>query len=225
MRFGKVRTRRAPAWSTEAEIGGSDFGESVHEARRLRIAAATAQAIGEHGLASASLKNIANQLGFTVGVIQHYFDSKEQLLEFTKTYYIRKLIDEAVAAGAQKKGVKRLHVLCEMILPLTPDRRQIWELLIAFNGGVIGDREMMRAQSVQYRRSVDIFSQAWAELKKCDVDSCLADALGLLALVEGLSYHMIFSTDGYSEAHPAQIIADYIASIDRGLKSRVTPGK
>lgn len=224
MRFGKVRARRAPAWSTEAEIGGSSFGESVHEARRLRIAAAAAQAITEQGLGGASLKNIAKQMGFTVGVIQHYFDSKEQLLEFTKTYYIRKLIDEAAAAAAQKKGVARLRTLCEMILPLTPGRRQIWELLIAFNGGVIGDREMMRAQSTQYRRSVDVFSQAWAELKKCDAGSCLADALGLIALVEGLAYHVIFSTDGYSEARPLQIIADYITCISRGANSRVIRG-
>lgn len=215
MRFSKVRTRRAPAWSTEAEIGGSNSGPDVHEARRLRIAAATAQAISEHGLGSASLKNIAKQMGFTAGVIQHYFDSKEQLLEFTKTYHIRKLIDEAAMGAAQKKGAARLQTLCQMILPLTPERRQIWELLIAFNGGVIGDREMMRAQSTQYRRSVDIFSQALAELRKCEPRSCLAEALGLISLVEGLSYHMIFSTDGYSEANPEQIISDYIASVSR----------
>jgi len=218
MKFGKVRTRRAPAWSTEAEIGGSHSDEDVHEARRLRIAAATAQAIAQHGIGSASLKNIAKEMDFTAGVIQHYFDSKEQLLEFTKTYYIRKLIDEATSAGADKKGAPRLQALCEMLLPLTPERRQIWELLIAFNGGVIGDRDMMRAQASQYRRSVDIFSQAVAELKKCDAGSCLPEALGLISLVEGLSYHMIFSTDGYSEADPPQIIADYIGSISRARK-------
>lgn len=206
----QVRVRRAPAWLNEAEIGGADVQVDVHQARRLRIAAAAAEAITLNGLDSTSLKYIARHMGFTTGVIQHYFDNKEQLLEFTKNHYIAKLLDEALQLYREAKGEARLQTLCEAILPLTAERRKIWELLIAFNGEVIGDAAMMKAQSAQYRRSVEIFAEAIAEQRGGEARACWADALGLVSLLEGLSYHLVFSSDGYATAKPLKLVASYI---------------
>ncbi len=183
------------------------------EARRLRIAASVADAIALDGLDGTSLKNIARRMGFTTGVIQHYFDSKDELLRFTKNQYMSNLMQNAFAAYRRAEGPDRLLALCEMLLPLTSERRRVWELAIAFNGEVIGNPQMMREQADQYRKSIELVRGAIAELRGGDTAECLISALGLVSLVEGLSYNLIFSVDGYPGVRPIEILSDYIDGI------------
>jgi AcrR family transcriptional regulator len=53
-----------------------------HEARRLAIADAIFALIGSRGLEAVSLRDVAAQAGVSMGAVQHYFDSKEDMLLF-----------------------------------------------------------------------------------------------------------------------------------------------
>src|SRR6201996_9364250 len=53
-----------------------------HEARRVAIAEAIFEVIGSRGLGAVSLRDVAAQAGVSMGAVQHYFDSKEQMLLF-----------------------------------------------------------------------------------------------------------------------------------------------
>ncbi|MGI9007216.1 MAG: TetR/AcrR family transcriptional regulator [Streptosporangiaceae bacterium] len=53
-----------------------------HEARRLAIADAIFALIGRRGLAAVSLRDVAAQAGVSMGAVQHYFASKEDMLLF-----------------------------------------------------------------------------------------------------------------------------------------------
>lgn len=51
-----------------------------HDARRIEIAEAACTTLLEVGLERTRLKDIAVSMGYTTGVLQHYFKSKEDLL-------------------------------------------------------------------------------------------------------------------------------------------------
>ena len=53
-----------------------------HQARRLAIAEAIFAVIGSRGLEAVSLRDVAAQAGVSMGAVQHYFDSKEEMLLF-----------------------------------------------------------------------------------------------------------------------------------------------
>jgi AcrR family transcriptional regulator len=53
-----------------------------HEARRRSIADAIFTLIGSQGLEAVSLRDVAAQAGVSMGAVQHYFESKEQMLLF-----------------------------------------------------------------------------------------------------------------------------------------------
>ena len=53
-----------------------------HEARRRAIAEAIFEVIGSRGLEAVSLRDVAAQAGVSMGAVQHYFASKEQMLLF-----------------------------------------------------------------------------------------------------------------------------------------------
>jgi AcrR family transcriptional regulator len=51
--------------------------------QRLRIMKAAEEVILERGLGGARLRDIANRAGVSIGMVQHYFESKEKLLSET----------------------------------------------------------------------------------------------------------------------------------------------
>lgn len=57
-----------------------------HEARRRAIAEAVFEVIGSRGLEAVSLRDVAAQAGVSMGAVQHYFASKEQMLLFALSH-------------------------------------------------------------------------------------------------------------------------------------------
>lgn len=62
---------------------GRPLGE--HEAKRKEIAQAAWAVISERGIEGASMRAIAREAGYTTGAIVHYFENKDQLLEYVLT--------------------------------------------------------------------------------------------------------------------------------------------
>lgn len=53
-----------------------------HQERRERIAAALMRVAASQGLESVSLRHVAAEAGVTAGMVQHYFASKEAMMQF-----------------------------------------------------------------------------------------------------------------------------------------------
>ena len=54
--------------------------EVDHQARRRELADAACRVIGRHGLAGATLAQVAEESGWSIGSIRYYFPSKDELL-------------------------------------------------------------------------------------------------------------------------------------------------
>lgn len=66
-----------------------------HDARRQRIAEAVWATVSAHGIPGTTMRRVAAVGGMSVGQIQHYFDSREQLLTFS----CQAMVDRAAAGG------------------------------------------------------------------------------------------------------------------------------
>lgn len=100
-----------------------------HEQRRAQIARAFQQQVADHGFAAASYAKVAAAAGVSVGLIQHYFENRQDLLEHAFDDLVRRRdarIDAVVAAGeARHHSIRRIldEALRELI-PLDDDRRR-----------------------------------------------------------------------------------------------------
>ena len=56
---------------------------SIKEMRRDELMDAAIEAIGEHGIVNATVFIIAGKAGMSAGLVNHYFDSKQELLALT----------------------------------------------------------------------------------------------------------------------------------------------
>jgi TetR/AcrR family transcriptional regulator, transcriptional repressor of bet genes len=57
-----------------------------HDERRRHIGAAVLRLIATGGLEAASLRNVAAEAGVSMGTVQHYFTTKQQMLDFAQRH-------------------------------------------------------------------------------------------------------------------------------------------
>ena len=69
-----------------------------HQQRRTEIAYAVWAVIAEDGLDAVSLRRVAAEAGISLGRVQHYFDSKEELLRHS----CRTVIDISASSFAER---------------------------------------------------------------------------------------------------------------------------
>ncbi len=162
-----------------------------HDAKRIEIAEAACKAILKTGLEKTSLNDIARELGYTTGVLRHYFQDKEDLLLFTKNHLFDQMFLRMKAAAEKEQGMDRLVALAIENLPSSKRSKNMWRLLAAFNGRAMGNPTMMRLQHQRYLKGASIYineieSLQAAGIVSSDIDPKLEGA-GICAFVEGLA--------------------------------------
>lgn len=121
-----------------------------HEARRQEIAEALWRIASTRGLDGASLRDVAAEAGISLGRLQHYFRTKDEMLVFALRYINRLAADrirariEALAEGPTPREV--LRACLSGMLPLD-DRSRVGLLVgAAYYARAVHD-ETLRAEA------------------------------------------------------------------------------
>lgn len=94
-------------------------------ARQGQIVDAAVRVIARDGLSGASLRSIAREIGYTTGVVMHYFRDKEELLVAAAEAVFgpyETLLDEALVMDDAFEGLRRI---CVIPLPTTRAKQVI----------------------------------------------------------------------------------------------------
>ncbi|MEV4893478.1 TetR/AcrR family transcriptional regulator [Nonomuraea sp. NPDC055795] len=166
-----------------------------HEQRRRQISQALWRVAAERGLEAVSMREVAAAAGMSIGLVQHYFASKEDML-LHATLLLRDRLEErlrrAVAALPEPVTPQAtLRAMFAALLPADPASRS--ETLVAnavfiraLNDPVMADRYRLgRAQLTTI--VADLIRAAHADAD--DLAEQAADTL--LALVNGLSSDLL----------------------------------
>lgn len=185
-----------------------------HDNRRIEIAEAACAVILANGIERTRLKDVAAQLGFTTGVLQHYFTDKEALLLFAKNHLFDQAFVRLRSAAPRAQGIDRLRAQAAELLPLTPARLQMYQLLAAFRGQAIGNPELMALQRSRDEMGWALFSAEISALQAAGLVAPTLDprieAIGLVAFVEGLATQLITGSSGIGKAALRQLLDNYV---------------
>lgn len=186
----------------------------AREERKQKIARATCRAIIEQGLHRVNMRDIARALGTTTGPLQHYFRSKDDLLLYTKNLIIDELLQSAHTAGRQARGVARLQIVCESLLPFTRSARVAWLVLTAFNGRAIGDKQLTAIQISRYTKCRAFFEQEIIIARDggvihSSIDVAL-EAIALASFVDGLAVQVLFLNKNETKRAKAELVQRYL---------------
>ena len=174
-----------------------------HEARRRLIARALWRLTSAGGLDAVSLRQVAAEAGVSMGFVQHYFRSKDEMLAFAleaiSERVAGRIAGRLAALGGTPAPSDLVHALLVEMLPLDEERRL--EALVSFaflaRAAVaprIADR--LREESRQLRDflagQIQLAGRLGATLQP---DEAAQEAASLIALVDGLSAHTLAGFD------------------------------
>ncbi|MER7077201.1 transcriptional regulator, TetR family [Saccharopolyspora kobensis] len=130
-----------------------------HEARRTQIAEALLRLASRGGLEAVSLRDVAAEAGISMGAVQHYFKSKEQMLLHAMDHVTKRAGERIVAAlsqqGERPSARKIVRTVMLEMLALTDDSRMEFLTHLAFFMRALGSPEL----AAMYR-------EWWPELER-----------------------------------------------------------
>ncbi|XVV10056.1 TetR/AcrR family transcriptional regulator [Actinoplanes sp. CA-131856] len=191
-----------------------------HAARRAQISAATWRVIERGGLPAVTLRSVAQEAGIALGVLGHYFASKEDILLDAHRMAYDRAIARVVRTTAGLEGLAALREALLQALPLDEDRRLEARIDIAFIGLTLTDPRLLRTRresgDALRRLTLGCLAQARerGELRDGLDDSVAADAC--LTLIDGASIMGLLHTgDPAVTARLTALVDDYIGKLAR----------
>lgn len=118
--------------------------------RRDEVARATAETIAEHGLAGASLREIAARLGTSVGVLTHQFRDRDQLLLYAFDAISDELTTRARAAMRGRDPRSAIVRGLTVALPLDSRSRVDASTWLAFASAAATSAELSAAYASRW---------------------------------------------------------------------------
>lgn len=173
-----------------------------HGSRRREIARAVWRSVGRVGLDAVTVREIAEEAGYSTGVLAHYFEDKDEMLLHALRVSVELAIERAERAEGSGGlgGATAREALREGLagcLPLDSSRRDEWRVWLAFWGRAAADDALAAEQRGWYERwrglvralILDCQEEGTlpAELdaaRESDVLVALVDGIGLQATLE-----------------------------------------
>ena len=190
-----------------------------HESRRNEIAQAACKVFLRRGLARTSLADIAHEMGYTTGVLRHYFADKEELLLCAKNLLFDRQYERACRAADSHTGLEKLGAMATEFLPYGPETLNQYRLLAMFNGNAIGDAQLVESQRKRDERHVSLLAEVIKALQREGTipkqrDARL-EATGILAFIDGLAEHAIMRRTALSRDALVGLLSRHLSTLSQ----------
>lgn len=191
-----------------------------HDERRREVLSAAGRVIVRDGIDAATTRAIAKEAGYSNGVLSHYFTDKDEILLSALRQSHQRIRERLVGKAEGLTGLAALREVLLDNLPLDAERAQESRLEVSFwSRSLASERlaEVQRAEAEELRAAVrELLGQARADGELGDnprADEELDDlAEHLLALVDGLSLHLLLYPDRLTRADAERIM---LRALDR----------
>ncbi|MEU7745551.1 TetR/AcrR family transcriptional regulator [Nonomuraea sp. NPDC049158] len=198
-----------------------------HDQRRVQIARAFQRLLAAEGLAGVSFSRVAAEAGVSVGLIQHYFAGKDELLRFAYDDTVRRM-SERVGARVREgsdAGLQVSQVLLDSLVELLPlDEEREIEYRV---------RQCLSTQAPHHPALAEVARRAGGDLlgyvtmavedgrKRGEVDSGVDTVLAarmILATLQGLADQVALSgADAFSAR---DVLRPVVATVFAGHHDR-----
>ncbi|MGA5759035.1 TetR/AcrR family transcriptional regulator [Nonomuraea bangladeshensis] len=199
-----------------------------HDERRREVLAAARRVIVRDGIDAATTRAIAKEAGYSNGVLAHYFADKDEILLSALRQSHQRIRERLTGKVGDASGLAALRELLLDNLPLDAERTQESRLEVSFWSRSLASERlagMQRAEADELRAVVrELLGQARAagELRGDHPDDGLDDlAEHLLALVDGLSLHLLLYPDRLNRVDVERLMLRALDRLSTGAIVRI----
>lgn len=183
----------------------SEQNEQAREEARDRLLGAALRLFATHGYEQTSIKQIAQEAQMAQGLLYHYFDNKEHLLQ---SVFARCMTEVNVSfASGEEVGAptEKLERLLRKSFALVREQQDFWRLTysLRFQSSVLaGLKPVMDGWIAAIRATLE------THLRDTGTPNPATQAILLFAAVDGISQHYVIDPDNY----PLDAVADALVA-------------
>jgi AcrR family transcriptional regulator len=191
--------------------------EVDHPARRRELADAACRVIARNGLAGTTLADVAEDSGWSIGSIRHYFPNKDELIA-SALWRVGERVDDRIRRGtAGGMTMKELRIAAAELLPLDEARREDSLVHLAFMAQAavvpaLGDAAEGAAQRLQEPLAARIAYAMKAGELPAHLDA-EHEAARLRALLDGLRLQLLITPRQTSAEWALAVLDGHLASL------------
>jgi TetR/AcrR family transcriptional repressor of bet genes len=175
------------------------------EERRREIAAAVLRLVATRGVEAASLRAVAAEAGVSMGAVQHYFTTKDEMLRFALAHGNTLLAERGTRLIAEHQPAtphEAFRLFCSLLLPLDEDSRTAARLWAGLISRSCVDERTRKLAAMAYLNLTDfVVRQIGDALPGADTDQ---QARHLVSVIEGLRWPVLFGV--YTEQQAMDIL-------------------
>ena len=196
---------------------------NAEDLRRRQLVEATIDTMAEVGFAATTLALIGQRAGVSPGLISHYFDDKDGLLEATLRSLAARL-GRGVSERLRKARAPRERIQAVIDATLAPEEfdQRTCSVWLAFWGQVIHSQRLKRVQNVYQQRMLSNLRYGLKQLVP-DTDAQRL-AISIAAMIDGLWLRATLSSPHETDSRTArQTVSAFVdGEIARIGKSRTS---
>nr|WP_042194400.1 TetR/AcrR family transcriptional regulator [Kibdelosporangium sp. MJ126-NF4]CEL21295.1 Transcriptional regulator, TetR family [Kibdelosporangium sp. MJ126-NF4]CTQ96138.1 Transcriptional regulator, TetR family [Kibdelosporangium sp. MJ126-NF4] len=195
---------------------------AAHDERQLEIVDAVLTLIGEQGMDGISLRDVATRAGVSLGRVQHYFRTKDQMLQaaFRRVNELgAAFVGQRLAETGDSSPRAVIRAIATELLPIDDLHRHALKVGMAFTVRALVDNDFAARLSTGYGELHGLLVLLLTQAR--DTGDIAADldpdheARLLLALLDGLGTHALI---GHHTSDEALAVVD--AHLDRLFSAR-----
>lgn len=179
--------------------------------RRQQLITATLSAVDQVGMSDASIALIARLAGLSNGIISHYFEDKNDLLEASMRHLmgaIHRVQREKRLALAQDTPLLQLRSIIQSNFDISQVNGPAMKTWLAFWASSMHQPALQRLQRVNDQR---LYSNLCCQFKRVlPLAQARIAARGLAALIDGLWLRGALTNQAFDEQQAIAISYDYL---------------
>jgi betaine-aldehyde dehydrogenase len=194
--------------------------EPIEEMRRRQLIEVTIDSLAELGYVGTTLAQIAARAGVSAGLVAHYFNDKDGLLEAAFRSLARR-VSMQVRARLRQVGTPRGRIQAVIDANLAPEEfdQRTGSAWLAFWGQLLHVEGLKRVQTVYQRRTLSTLRNALRMLLPPEQAQSLAAMIA--AMIDGIWLRAALS--GWQEADSESARATLTAFVDGHLRESAAP--
>lgn len=166
-----------------------------HDQRREELLQAVWRIVARDGLEAATMRSIAQETGWSSGVLQHYFTSKRDIIVSAHELAYQRVSDRIEAKIQGASAIESLRIALDEALPLDDERLLEARIEVSAWGLAVADPEFLRHRHESTQRWMDYLTEVIGQARADgDVHNPASDEMlahEMLVLVDALSLEAV----------------------------------
>lgn len=191
-----------------------------HHKQREKLAEATWRIILRDGMERASVRNIAEEAGLSVGSLRHYFSTQSELLAFSMELVAIRVNERIKVLHFSGEPMSDAQLVLEELLPIDEERRAEMAVWLVFTVKALSDPALQVLKDRIYAEMklgmVSIIEALFNRYNQvASKEDRALEAERLYALLDGLAIHSVMKPGEVNPDVMKSVIKHHIMSICR----------